>query len=400
MSGGSYEYFNGMDMPNLLKSVEKLDDTTVRFTLGEPEAPFIANLAMDFASIQSAEYADAMSAAGTPQKVDLDPVGTGPFQLVGYQKDAVIRYKANPDYFRGKAAIDNLVFAITPDASVRYAKLRAGECHVMPYPNPADIKAMQRDANIRVLEQEGLNVGYLAFNTQKPPFTDRRVRQALNHAVNKQAIIDAVFQSAGRIAKNPIPPTMWSYNDNVEDYTYDPERAKQLSAEAGYGNGFETDVWAMPVQRPYNPNARRMAELIQADFAKVAVTAKIVSFEWGEYLKRSKDGEHQTVLLGWTGDNGDPDNFMYVLLGCAAVDGANRAKWCHKPFDDLLVQAKRTTDAAKRTALYMKAQEIAREEAPWVTIAHSVVYMPMRQNVTGYKIDPFGGHVFYGVDLK
>ena len=400
VSGGSYEYFNGMDMPNLLKSVEKLDDTTVRFTLGEPEAPFIANLAMDFASIQSAEYADAMSAAGTPQKVDLDPVGTGPFQLVGYQKDAVIRYKANPDYFRGKAAIDNLVFAITPDASVRYAKLKAGECHVMPYPNPADIKAMQRDANIRVLEQEGLNVGYLAFNTQKPPFTDRRVRQALNHAVNKQAIIDAVFQSAGRIAKNPIPPTMWSYNDNVEDYTYDPERAKQLLAEAGYGNGFETDVWAMPVQRPYNPNARRMAELIQADFAKVGVTAKIVSFEWGEYLKRSKDGEHQTVLLGWTGDNGDPDNFMYVLLGCAAVDGANRAKWCHKPFDDLLVQAKRTTDAAKRTALYMKAQEIAREEAPWVTIAHSVVYMPMRQNVTGYKIDPFGGHVFYGVDLK
>ena len=389
-----------MDMPNLLIGIEKLDDYKVRLSLKEPEAPFIANLAMDFASILSAEYADVMMAAGTPEKVDLDPVGTGPFQLVGYQKDAVIRYKANPDYFRGKAAIDNLVFAITPDASVRFAKLKAGECHVMPYPNPADVAAMQRDPNIQVLDQEGLNVGYLAFNTQKPPFTDRRVRQALNYAVDKQAIIDAVFQSAGRIAKNPIPPTMWSYNENVADYAYDPEKAKQLLAEAGYGNGFETDVWAMPVQRPYNPNARRMAELIQADFAKVGVTAKIVSFEWGEYLKRSKDGEHQTVLLGWTGDNGDPDNFLYVLLGCAAVDGANRAKWCHKPFDDLLIQAKRTTDVAKRTALYMKAQEIAREEAPWVTIAHSVVYMPMRQNVTGYKIDPFGGHVFYGVDLK
>ena len=389
-----------MDMPNLLIGIEKLDDYKVRLSLKEPEAPFIANLAMDFASILSAEYADVMMAAGTPEKVDLDPVGTGPFQLVGYQKDAVIRYKANPDYFRGKAAIDNLVFAITPDASVRFAKLKAGECHVMPYPNPADVAAMQRDPNIQVLDQEGLNVGYLAFNTQKAPFTDRRVRQALNYAVDKQAIIDAVFQSAGRIAKNPIPPTMWSYNENVADYAYDLEKAKQLLAEAGYGNGFETDVWAMPVQRPYNPNARRMAELIQADFAKVGVTVKIVSFEWGEYLKRSKDGEHQTVLLGWTGDNGDPDNFLYVLLGCAAVDGANRAKWCHKPFDDLLIQAKRTTDVAKRTALYMKAQEIAREEAPWVTIAHSVVYMPMRQNVTGYKIDPFGGHVFYGVDLK
>lgn len=165
VSGGSYEYFNGMDMPNLLIGIEKLDDYKVRLSLKEPEAPFIANLAMDFASILSAEYADVMMAAGTPEKVDLDPVGTGPFQLVGYQKDAVIRYKANPDYFRGKAAIDNLVFAITPDASVRFAKLKAGECHVMPYPNPADVAAMQRDPNIQVLDQEGLNVGYLAFNT-------------------------------------------------------------------------------------------------------------------------------------------------------------------------------------------------------------------------------------------
>lgn len=400
VSGGSYEYFNAMDMPNLLKSVGRIDDYTVRLTLNQPEAPFIANLGMDFASILSAEYADKMMTAGSPGKVDLEPVGTGPFQLVGYQKDAVIRYKANPDYFRGKAAIDNLVFAITPDASVRFAKLKAGECHVMPYPNPADLEVMEKDASVNVMRQEGLNVGYLALNTEKPPLTDRRVWQALNYAVNKQAIIDAVFQNAGRIAKNPIPPTMWSYNDNIRDYPYDPDKAKQLLAEAGFPNGFETDIWAMPVQRPYNPNARRMAELIQADFAKVGVKAKIVSFEWGEYLKRSKDGEHQTLLLGWTGDNGDPDNFMYVLLGCAAAKGANRARWCYRPFDNLLVQAKRTTDVAKRTELYMKAQEVFKEEAPWVTIAHSVVYMPMRQNVMGYKIDPFGGHVFYGVDLQ
>ena len=400
VSGGSYEYFNSMDMPNLLKSVEQIDDHTVRFTLNRPEAPFLADLGMDFSSILSAEYADRMLAAGTPEKVDLEPVGTGPFQLVGYQKDAVIRYKAHPGYFRGKAAIDNLVFAITPDASVRFAKLKSGECHVMPYPNPADLSVMERDADIVVMKQEGLNVGYLAFNTEKEPFTDKRVRQALNHAVDKQAIIDAVFQEAGRIAKNPIPPTMWSYNENVRDYPYDPEKAKRMLAEAGYPDGFETDIWAMPVQRPYNPNARRMAELIQADFVKVGVKARIVSFEWGEYLKRSRDGEHGTLLLGWTGDNGDPDNFLYVLLGCAGAKSSNRARWCHRPFDDLLMRAKRTTDMAERTALYMKAQEIFKEEAPWVTIAHSVVYMPMRRNVRGYKVDPLGGHVFYGVDLR
>ncbi len=330
-----------MSMPALIKSVDKSDDYTVRIVLNAPEAPFIANLAMDFASIHSSEYADKMMAAGTPNKVDLEPVGTGPFQLVNYQKDAVIRYKANPSYWRGKAPIDDLVFAITPDPSVRYAKLKAGECHVMPYPNPADIAAMRKDPDLNLMEQEGLNVGYLAFNTQKAPYTDARVRRALNHAINKQAIIEAVFQGAGKAAKKPIPPTMWSYNNAINDYDYDPAKAKQLLTEAGLGGGFETDIWAMPVQRPYNPNARRMAELIQADFAKVGVKAKIVTFDWPEYLKRSKDGEHQTVLLGWTGDNGDPDNFLHVLLGCDAVGGSNRAQWCHKPFDDLLIQAKR-----------------------------------------------------------
>lgn len=400
VSGGTYEYYQGMSMPSLIKSIIKVDDYTVQFVLNEQEAPFIANMAMDFASILSAEYADKMLAAGTPEKVDLNPVGTGPFQLVQYQKDAVIRYKAHPAYFQGKAAIDDLIFAITPDNAVRYQKLKAGECHIMPYPNPADIAAMQKDSDLNVMEQEGLNVGYLAFNVEKKPFDDKRVRQALNMAINKQAIIDAVFQGAGKAAKNPIPPTIWSYNDETKDYPYDPAKAKALLAEAG-ATGLKTNIWAMPVQRPYNPNAKRMAEIIQADWAKIGVDAKIVSFEWGEYLKRSKQGEHDTVLLGWTGDNGDPDNFLYVLLGCdAAKDGTNRARWCHKPFNDLLVQAKRTSDAAARTKLYEKAQLIFKEEAPWVTIAHSVVFMPMSKKVVDYRIDPFGGHAFYGVDLK
>ena len=400
VSGGAYEYFNGMSMPDLLKAVEKVDDYTVKFVLNRPEAPMIANLAMDFASIFSAEYADKMLAAGTPENVDLEPVGTGPFILVDYQKDSIIRYVAHPDYWDGKAAIDKLVFAITPDPSVRYAKLKAGECHVMPYPNPADLAQMAEDPDINLLEQEGLNVGYLAFNTEKKPFDNAKVRVALNYAINKQAIIDAVFQKAGKIAKNPIPPTIWSYNEATKDYPYDPEKAKAMLAEAGFPNGFETDIWAMPVQRPYNPNARRMAEVIQADWAKVGVNAKIVTYEWGEYLKRSKDGEHQTVLLGWTGDNGDPDNFLAVLLGCDAVGGANRARWCYKPFEDLIQKAKVVSDAAERTKLYEQAQLVFKEQAPWVTIAHSIVYMPVRKEVMDYKIDPFGGHIFYGVDIK
>jgi dipeptide transport system substrate-binding protein len=401
LSGGQYEYFNSMNMPKLLKAIEKVDDHTVRFVLTQPEAPFIANLGMQFASILSAEYAAKMRAAGTPEKIDLEPVGTGPFQLVSYEKDAVIRYKAHPGYWAGKAPIDTLIFSITPDAAVAYAKVKAGECHLMPYPNPADLEAMKKDPTLNVMSQEGLNVGYLAFNTEKQPYTDKRVRQALSMAINKDAIIDAIYLGAGKKAKNPIPPTIWSYNDNIKDYAYDPAAAKKLLAEAGFADGFETDLWAMPVKRPYNPNAARMAEMIQADWAKVGVKTKIITFEWGEYLKRSKVGEHQTLLLGWTGDNGDPDNFLYVLLGCeAAKDSANRARWCHKPFDDLLVQAKRTSDVGKRTELYGQAQEIFKEEAPWVTIAHSLVYKTMRKEVVDFRIDPFGGHIFYGVDVK
>lgn len=401
VSGGTYEYFEGMDLPALIDKVEKVDDDTVRFVLKHPEAPFLADIAMDLGSIMSAEYADAMMKAGKPETIDLKPVGTGPFQLVNYQKDAVIRYKANPDYWRGKAPIDTLVFAITPDASVRYAKLKAGECHVMSYPNPADLAAMKTDPNINLLSQEGLNIGYLAFNTQKKPFDDMRVRQALNLAVNKAAIIEAVYQGAGTVAKNPIPPTIWSYNDAVQDYPYDPEKAKALLKEAGLGDGFETDLWAMPVQRPYNPNARRMAEMIQADWAKIGVKAKIVSFEWGEYLKRLKAGEHQTALMGWTGDNGDPDNFLATLLSCeSAKTGSNYAKWCYAPYQELITKARMVSDVAERTKLYGQAQVVFKEQAPWITIAHSVVYQPVRKEVVDFRIHPFGLNLFYGVDIK
>jgi dipeptide transport system substrate-binding protein len=399
VQGASWEYFNSMSMPELVKSIEKVDDMTVKFVLNRPEAPFIANMAMDFASIQSKEYADQLEQGGNMEQLNQQPVGTGAFQFVAYQPDAVIRFRANPDYWQGKAPIDDLVFAITPDASVRYQKLQAGECHVMPYPNPADVEAMQNDPNIQVLEQEGLNVGYLAYNTQQAPFDNPKVRKALNMAINKQAILDAVFQGAGTVAKNPIPPTIWSYREETEDDPYDPEAAKKMLEEEGVTD-LSMKIWAMPVQRPYNPNARRMAELIQEDLRKIGVDSEIVTYEWAEYLERSKAVDRDgAVLLGWTGDNGDPDNFLAVLLGCDGVGGANRAQWCHQPFNDLVMQAKVEQNRDKRVELYEEAQRIFKEEAPWATIAHSVVFKPVRKEVQDFKIDPFGGHVFYGVDL-
>jgi dipeptide transport system substrate-binding protein len=398
----NHSYFNDMGLSALLKSIEKLDGYTVRFTLNRPEAPFLSDLAMEYAGIQSKEYADAMMKAGTPGRIDQEPIGTGPFYLVQYQKDAVIRYRAFADYWAGRAKIDDLVFAITPDAAVRWAKLQKGECHVMPYPNPADLPAMRKNPNIRVLEQPGLNIGYLAYNTMKKPFDDVRVRKALNMAINKKAIIDAVYLSTGVAAKNPIPPTMWSYNDDIRDDPFDPAAAKKLLAEAGYPNGFDTDLWAMPVQRPYNPNARRIAELMQADLAKLGVKAEIKSYEWGEYRKRVENGEHMMAQFGWTGDNGDPDNFLHTLLGCEAarVGGANTAKFCNAPFEELVLKAKELSDQGERTELYRKAQIIFKDQAPWFTIAHAVQLVPVRKEVVDFKLSPFGRHTFYGIDLK
>ena len=399
VEGASWEYFNGMSMPDLIESIEKVDDMTVKFKLKRAEAPFVANLAMDFASIMSKEYADKLAESGAMSDLNQKPVGTGPYQFVAYQPDAVIRYKANPDYWNGKEAIDDLVFAITTDASVRQQKLTAGECHVIPYPNPADVQALKDDDSVNVMQQEGLNVGYLAYNTKVAPFDKTEVRKALNMAINKQAILDAVFQGAGQIAKNPIPPTMWSYNDAVKDDPYDPEAAKKMLEEAGVSD-LSMKIWAMPVQRPYNPNARRMAELMQEDFSKIGVNVEIVSYEWGEYLEKSKAEDRDgAVLLGWTGDNGDPDNFLAVLLGCDGVGGANRAQWCNEEFDNLIQKAKSGTQE-ERAKLYEEAQVVFKREAPWATIAHSVVHMPMSKKVTGYKMDPLGGHWFTGVDIS
>ena len=402
VTSSNHSYFNDMGMPKLIKSVEKVDDYTVKITLNAPEAPFLSDLAMEYAGVQSKEYADAMLKAGTPEKIDQEPVGTGPYMLVQYQKDAIIRYKAFPQYYAGKAKIDDLIFAITPDASVRWAKLQKNECQVMPYPNPADLPAMRKDPNVVVLEQPGLNIGYLAYNTTKKPFTDVRVRKAINMAMNKKAIVQAVFLGTGIPAINPIPPTMWSYNKSIKDDPYDPAAAKKLLAEAGYPNGFDTDLWAMPVQRPYNPNAKRIAELMQADLAKIGVKAKIVSYEWGEYRKRAQAGEHQMAQLGWTGDNGDPDNFLNTLLGCdsAKTNGSNIAKFCYQPFEDLVQKAKHVSDIAERTKLYEQAQVIFKQQAPWFTIAHSVQLKPVRKEVIGFKLSPFGRHTFYGVDIK
>ena len=396
-----FPYAADMGFEKNITAIDKPDAQTVVFKLKNVDAAFLADLAMSFTSIHSAEYADYLLKAGQATKLNVEPIGSGPFVFKGYQKDAVIRYEANLDYWRkGEVQIDKLVFAITPDASVRMQKLQKGECQISAYPRPADLQGIRANPALAMPSQAGFNLGYLAYNVKHKPLDKVEARQALDMVINKKAIMEAIYQGAGEPATNPMPPTQWSYNKKLKDATGTVDQAKALLKKAGVAEGTEITLWAMPVQRPYNPNARLMAEMIQADWAKIGIKGRIVSYEWGEYLKRAQAGEHDAILVGWTGDNGDPDNWLGVNLGCAAIGGNNYAQWCYKPFDDLIVKARTLTKQDDRAKLYEKAQEIFKQELPWTTIAHSTVNQPMSNKVKGFKISPFGTMSFYGVSVE
>jgi dipeptide transport system substrate-binding protein len=389
-------------MPELLQEVEKLDERTVRIRLARPDATFLGNLAMPFSVVLSAEYAGTLLREGRPEQFDREPIGTGPFAFAAFQRGVAIRYRAFPDYWRGRQPIDTLVFSITPNPAVRLTKLKAGECHIMAYPNPADLKRIAEDPTLVLMRQAELNVGYLAMNVTRPPFDDVRVRRAVNMAIDKSAIVDAVYEGAGVVAKNPIPPTLWSHNDAVRDYPYDLAEARRLLAEAGFSEGFSTDLWYLPVSRPYNPNGKRVAEMIQIDLAKVGIRLTLKTEDWSDYRARLQAGETAMALFGWTGDNGDPDNFLDALLGCTSArkGGNNVAKWCDPEYEGLVSRAKEASNQAEREQLYRSAQEIAKREAPWVPLAHSVVFVAARKEVVGFRMDPLGRHLFEGVSLE
>jgi dipeptide transport system substrate-binding protein len=406
VGGTNYQFFGEIVKPSL-KAIEKVDDYTVKVTLTRPYAPLLSALSVEPMSILSAEYADAMTKANTQDLVNQAPIGTGPFSLLAYQKDATVRFRAVPDHWTKAvgnkdrmALVNDLIFVITPDASVRYAKVKSGECQIARYPNPGDLPAMRTDPNLTLLSGSIADQSFLAFNQQKKPFDDKRVREALVYATNIPAIIDAVYQGTGKQAAAIVPPSLWSHNDTLKPRPYDPAKAKALLTEAGFPNGFKTVLWAIPVVRAYMPNGRRAAELIQADWAKVGVEAQIQSYEWGEYLKRGRAGDHEVGMFGYTWDYPDPSQILLSGWHCDGVkSGANRARWCNKEFSDLLTKANTITDQAERTKMFMRMQEIFQEDVGGLLFANAQAFTPVRKEVKDYKIHFFGGQPFVGVSL-
>ncbi len=399
VGGGSYVYFESMDMGKSIESIQAKDPYTVVFKLKTPQAPFLANLAMPFASIFSEEYAQFLLKKNQAEKIDTQPLGTGPFILDSYQKDSVIRYSANAKYFLGAPKIEKLIFAITPDPSLRFQKIKTGECHFMSYPQIADLVEARKNPKLKILEKEGFNIGYLAINTEKGPLKNIKVRQAISLALQRSKYIKAIYLDQAMLAKNPMPPSQWGYNDKTPEYTYNIQEAKNLLKDAGFPNGFTTEIWTMPVSRPYNPQGKKMGELMQEDLAAIGIKSALISYDWPTYLDKAKKGEHQLLQIGWTGDNGDPDNFLSILLSCAAIEGgSNYARWCNKDYDTIITQAAKLSDPKKRKELYEKAQLIVRKEIPIIPLAHSRVFKLQNSNLEGFAFSPFGTDEFSKVN--
>lgn len=404
-AGGDAElfpYYNSMfggfegDEGHVIESVKAEDDSTVVFTLTRPQAPFLKNLAMDMFAIASPT---AFNEQGDDD-FERNPVGTGPFKFVEWKPNDSITVEKNEDYWQdGLPKLDKVIFQSIPDNSARLNALLSGEIDLADGINPSDATSIEDNPDLQLIERPSMNVGYLGLTVTREPFDKVEVRQAMNHAIDKQAIIDAFYEGRAEIAVNPMPSSIEGYNEEIEGYDYDPEKAKELLKEAGLEDGFEMELWAMPVPRPYMPDGQKIAEVIQKNLADINVKAEIVSHEWATYLELAEKGDADAFMLGWTGDNGDPDNFLYVLLDEDNIGSNNYTYFKNDETHDLFIEAQQEIDQDKRNEMYKEAQEILHEEAPWVPIAHSTPLLGASEDLSGLVPHPTGSDLLSEVTL-
>lgn len=394
---GSYVYWVATGLAEIVDKITAIDDFTIQITLKTAYAPFIYTIAITPFAIVSPTAVEKWG-----DEYFNNPVGTGPFKFSRWDKKDKIVLIANDDYWGGRPNLDRVVFRSIPDNAIRLIELQQGGLHAMEFPNPDDLQQIEKDDTLHLLTQPGMNIGYLAMNFDKPPLDNQKVRLAINHAINKTAIIEHLYQGLGMPAKNPIPPTLWSYDDTIQDYAYNPELAKKLLEEAGFPNGFETTLWALPVPRPYIPDGRALAEVIQSDLRKIGIETKIVTYDWGTYLEKTKNGEHDMAMLGWSADLGDPDNFFYFLLSKSSAEkpAGNIAFYRSDEMQNVLEKARATSDKDERDALYKEAQRIFHKDVPWVPLAHAKQILVINKRVKNLKLQPLNWKYFQKVSLE
>ncbi len=378
----TFAYWSGMY--SMVKSVTAIDASTLEFRLSEPHAPFLASIATFPASLLSPKLADQRH-----------PIGTGPFRFVEWKPNESIVLEVNPDYWGGAPKLQRLVFKVVPDSATRLIQLQTGQIQGMDGINPNDLPIIEKDKSLRLVTGTGLNVAYLSFNCEKPPLTDPNLRRAIAAAINKKDLVSSIYRGVATVAHTPLPPALLGYNPAIPESTPPPTRKPPAIDQP-----IKLEVMTNP--RPYLPNPIRAAEMIKADLAKINIPVEIVPNEWGAHLSRTSQGKHEMALLGWVGDNADPDNFLYVLLDKDTTtlgSALNVCFWKDDAYHDLMIAARRETDPAKRAGYYKKGQEIIADQAPMVPLAHMPAMAACRANVDGLQFQANGDLEFRAVIL-
>lgn len=381
---GSFSYWNYIfgGFPGFVKSVTATSDYTIEIKLSKPYAPFLNALAMPVFGIASPD-----SIAKYGRDLYEHPVGTGPFIFKSWEHGKSIVLIRNDRYWKGSVKLEEVEFKVIPSSKDRLEELRQGYVHIADHLSPEDVADIKYDPNLYLYLRPSFNVGYLAMNNEKAPFNTREVRLAINHAIDKEKLINDVFDNLAKPANTYIPPFLWGYNENLEPYEYSPDKARQLLAEAGFPNGFKTTLWVMDAARDYFPKPWETAEFIRENLKKVNIDAEIKVFNMNEYLTRLHNGEHELALIGWTGDYTDPDNFLYTLLASENAKlglAGNYSFYRSKEVDQLLAQARQTTNMVFRRSLYRSLQEIVNYDAPSVPLVHTMPVLASRLSVKGY----------------
>ncbi|RNE68814.1 ABC transporter substrate-binding protein [Vibrio cholerae] len=394
-----YPWFKGIDFQNLLVDVSALDDLTVKFVLSRPDNSFLSNIATSHAVILSLEYANQLIIDDEKEKLDNLPLGTGPFYLAEYHPRDLIRLKRHPQYWEGAAKVEQVVFDISQRGTGMLAKLLRNECDVLNAPISSQLPAIEKNPDIVLQTTPVMNVAFIAVNTQHPALNDNRVRKALNFAINRQNILDSVYYGTGSIAFTILPPTSWAYQQDTAQIRYDRNYAQALLREAGFATGLELTM-SVPVEpKAYNPSPRKTAELIQANLADIGVTLRLISEDRSERQELSIRNNIDLYLSGWTGDTGDPDNFLRPLLSCDSNRaGLNVSMWCDSDFDFLLDLALEANKPRYRLNLYHQAQNILNQEFPVIPLAHGIQFTAYSKSLTGIRISPFNVQPFNTVE--
>ncbi|WP_067841975.1 glutathione ABC transporter substrate-binding protein [Amphibacillus sediminis] len=375
---------------DMVTEINVIDDYTVEFVTEYPFAPLPAHLAHDAGGMISPNLIDADYTAMEEDEaepgsvINEGPVGTGPFVFQSWTPGEEVVLQKNADYHGDPAHLDSVTFKVVPEDATRIAELETGASHIADPLSPSDVSRVEAADGMFVNIQPSVSLSYIGFNVQKEPFDDVRVRQAISMAIDKDGIINGIYDGYGVPAIGPLAPTVFGYDDSVSGLEYDVEKAKELLAEAGYADGFSTTIWT-------NDNRERMdaAIYVQAELEKIGVDVEIEVLEWGAYLENTAAGEHDMFVLGWSTVTGDADYGMFALFHSSMFgEPGNRSFLANDKLDDLLTQARQTSDSDERLDLYRQAQEVLVDEAPMLYLHHQEYLLAIRDEVKGFWQHP------------